>query len=582
MLVFLPVLKTQEFPTHFSLGIHLSPINQAIIYQQLWPLHYTVPLPNLQYHSLNISCDPLKNSKTCAPLKLLINAMNNITHDLHNLRFHEEPDISTRTQRSLLPFIGTAMNYLFGTATTSQLQENRFNFQELKRHIQILEGNQQGMHSVLSNFSNAISHLASNSQLALKDVQNAITHIINNEQSIFQTIFSDVNHIRSFIELIIQIDTVSAHQTHYFISKFKFHQAINRCHQNLIPNTLISPELLEKDLLRLKSKLYSRSSTITPAFSVTNAYELPIVQCAVSKETLLVQINIPVIRSEPSWTLYKITTFPLASRNQTCEINLNATFSLVSRDHNIPLTSADLSECNISKRPFLCRVPAIHRPVSQFNKCMHAIRRSTVKGQLENVCPLSCTSRNTLSITNIDRDIYAIANPPTAVIIRSPNNTLHPVNTSGLYNLFMNIPCRHELLFNNIPTIIGAPICKLDSKPRIINVFHALSLTDPLFPLTLINTTYLPFNSTSTPLNFSDHIVPPILANTTDFTTTYWMNLFPSENMPVIQTSIVSLHLLLTIANTIVIIILYRKSIPNATPPVHHTHEHLPLAAQHF
>lgn len=329
------------FPDYHELSVRLElvPINNAIVFSQYWPISYQISYPSLIDQKFELSCDPLGNSTLCTPFLTVTNALNNFTTELQNLHFfYNEQDISTRSGRSLLSFFGDIMYYITGRATDSQLESFRVNFKEITRHIQNLELYNHGIHTTLSKYTRAITRLADESKLAFTDVHNAINNILQRENSIFSTL---IRNMKSFITFLLQLDAHLVSNIHNFLLHYRYHEAYACCNQNKLPRSLVTPQILDKELSLLKIKLRNKNLTVAPTFTQQHAYEFPITSCAYSASDILVHIKIPLIDQSTPTAFYELLAFPLAAENETCSFQLNTTHAIMTSTTVFPIKQSD-------------------------------------------------------------------------------------------------------------------------------------------------------------------------------------------------------------------------------------------------
>ena len=112
----------------------------------------------------------------------------------------------TRSKRSLLPFVGTALNRLFGVATESDLERERERLNKIERWANNLGNIIQGTVSVLNNHAKLINNITS----ALNVLSNKLEDTINNLER--KLIYQDmalkideiVNDVRFKMEALLE------------------------------------------------------------------------------------------------------------------------------------------------------------------------------------------------------------------------------------------------------------------------------------------------------------------------------------------------------------------------------------------
>lgn len=542
-----------------SVGLELIPVKDSIIFSQFWPLSYNVPLPDFPVHSWEISCNPLNSSKMCAPFLSISKALTNFSLELQNLHFFNNEHKNTfRNQRSLFPFLGTALHWLTGTATDDELQTFRLNYKQISDHVKILESHEQGIANTLANFSAAINQLADQSSLAFSDINKAMQHIIANENEVFSNILSNTNTLQSFIMLLLQIDTHAVNNLQQLLFHYKFHNAFQQCNNNKLPRTLIAPETLLSDLMNLRSKLRAKNLDISPTFSIDNAYELHTTACVYSDSDILIHVKIPIIPVNYDTALFKTLSFPIASQNETCTIQVNYSYIIMTNNEIFPLGDTDLQNCRVTERPFFCKIPTINPQNALLSHCIFTLRNATVIGQLQDVCKFSCVPTHPFSIHHISGNNFALINPPTSLKILSPNHTVSNL-LFPFRNAYLTLPCGYSLLHHNT-VILQTPFLCLTSNdnPRIIHLHHPLTITNPLFPIPPHKQISINRSFNGLPIKFFPNISKPILASVPNFSTTPWYDIIDGHDFTV-YTSVISFQSLITLLNLFGLVYVYRR-----------------------
>lgn len=96
---------------------------------------------------------------------------------------------------------------------------------------------------------------------------------------------------------------------------------LQACKQHQLPSEMMIPKVLTSDLHKLDRELETSNQGLAiPVDDVTRYYQLPISDCAISNDEIIVHLRVPITQRGERWELYELITFPFAWHNQTCII----------------------------------------------------------------------------------------------------------------------------------------------------------------------------------------------------------------------------------------------------------------------
>lgn len=94
---------------------------------------------------------------------------------------------------------------------------------------------------------------------------------------------------------------------------------LSACKSKTMPLPVTTPPILAADLRRLSIRLNNLDLQLAiPIEQLSRYYKLPIADCAISKDVLVVHLKIPITQKFNCWQLYKLLTTPFGWENDTC------------------------------------------------------------------------------------------------------------------------------------------------------------------------------------------------------------------------------------------------------------------------
>lgn len=218
----------------------------------------------------------------------------------------------SRSKRSILPFIGNALNVLFGTVTTSDLET-------LKRNIGKLEENEKQMiHIVQENFS-----VLKSSKIEVMENRKALNQIIvelskfhKNINSIASALSDDITLLRITTTQRFRLDLLNAHiKTILDKVTMSLHEMRHKidvlANQKLTPS-IISPYQLTKVLNQISIRLpTSLKLPMQPEPNLWTYYHALTCITVINDQNLLVMIPIPLQVNAETYKLIEAHNLPL-------------------------------------------------------------------------------------------------------------------------------------------------------------------------------------------------------------------------------------------------------------------------------
>ena len=289
-----------------------------------------------------------------------------------------------RSKRSLLPIVGKALSFLFGTVSEDDLQS-------INRNINKLATNQR-----------KISHVVAESLTLLNDTR---VHVIQNRQALNNVILSISNlgsQLRnltakleqSILELTFVTTTIV--QIGNYLEEIKrtiMHAKFYVEHLKLKFNilslghmspTLILPRQLQRLLEDIKSKLPPHLQLTHDPKNIWTFYKFLTCATIISNEKILVIVSLPLVNIHHKYFIYKVHNFPFpvknnktlpnVLKNMVAYRNLESQYIGVNleRSRYMLLKSEDVQQC-IGHRLQFCALRQPIYPVNLSRLCVIAV-----------------------------------------------------------------------------------------------------------------------------------------------------------------------------------------------------------------
>ena len=340
---------------------------------ETWPHTFEIPLPNLP----NISntegiCGTLKGTY-CASIKTITGYVQGIQletkeqlSNLFDFVHVNVPKINvrTRTQRSLLPFIGGLSKSLFGTATTADVKLLASHITALNRRtgkmLHVLE--QHGRH--LSSYMTMANRRMDNLKTGI--VQNF--HAINNLTKVFSVQLSSLDsHLFELSKVLYSQISKSTKLLNEFA---KVQLAVQSLVQGKLSPILIPEPILKlaiKDITDILNKHYNKFSLIYT--NTEHYYKRANFHFGRHGLNLYVTLRFPITAEKAPLQLYKVRSLPspvnASSTHGTQILDLPDYFAVTShQQYFLTLSKSDLTICR-KHNMYLCPYNRMFQPITQ-------------------------------------------------------------------------------------------------------------------------------------------------------------------------------------------------------------------------
>ena len=485
--IFQPVL--QAYPTrhswiitaHVSLGnlehhwkLFSRQLTRAQQFLRSLDQHPSAPtqlLTTLQLELSNIQ-DIYKSSKTT------------ITSAINLLNSNQ---LETRTQcrRSLLPFLGAALSWLTGTATTKDIHS-------IKTKINQLNATQTSQ-------CNTLVHIVSILNVTRYAIQ-VNRHSINNLIDAVRTTSQDINNLYNltmslaasinFNQMILHIRSVFANpwdSLHYLrtVSTHTMEYIDAATSGILSPHVLPVPDL-QKMLQHIADSLPPTLHLPISPEDTLHFYRYLCTHILIENKQFLLLIDIPIQDRAHQITIHQVFTLDIPHRNYSAPYDIKTRYFRVTKDATmgVELSTAQFQTCQQANGQF-CHISTPFQPLANPPTCIAALYAKS-KASIASKCSLQLRKTTTTTLpTQITPDVWILTTPATALVnmitLICPEK---PIKT---------IAIRQPIHILKLPTACSATSAHFYLPPRyetpVLNVNVSLNMSN----LQLINITALHF-----------------------------------------------------------------------------------------
>ena len=355
-------------------------LNYGVVFTKDKPLHvaaemwlHTFEIPMPKYINVPNIGTCHKDNATCLITGHLLSQINTLrsetSHRLENTiqtihRIIPKADIQrSRSERSLLPFIGQFSKTLFGTATSDDVNT-------LSRHINALSKRTNELGMALTQHG---AHFSSYIRSANKRMDNLIKGVEDNEMAIkyiqtqIQTVTTDIQSTFTHMNDLLMKQVKNSNHLNHELDEFKL--GIIDLVKGRISPLLITPLVLKaalKDVNRLLEKNYPGFGLILQ--DIQEIYSSGEFLFARNHSNIYVTLKLPIAFRPKPFILYKITSHPVpineTASHATTLLDLPSYF-FMSDDNEFyaTLSNMELSKCYGSNQLY-CPFNLAFRPAT--------------------------------------------------------------------------------------------------------------------------------------------------------------------------------------------------------------------------
>ena len=358
----------------------------------------------------------------------------------------------------LLPFLGDALSWLTGTATTKDIHS-------IKTWINQLIATQTSQHNTLVhivsilNITRYSTQVNSHSINTLMDAVCTTSQDINNLYNLTTSLATSINfnqiilHIRSVFanlhDSLNYIQTVSTHTMEYI---------------NTATSGTLSPHVLP--VIDLQRMLQHTADTLPPTLHLPispedtlHFYRYLCTHVLIESKQFLLLIDVPIQDRSHQISIHQILTLDIPHGNYTAYYDVNTKYLGVTKDATmaVELSTSQFLACQDANGQF-CSITTPFQPLANPPSCIAALCTKS-KTDIASKCSLQiCKTTTTNLPTQIAPDVW-ILTPPVTV----------PMNTMTLICLdkpMATMPIQKPVHILKLPTACSATSSDFYLPPR--------------------------------------------------------------------------------------------------------------------
>ena len=375
-----------------------------------------------------------------------------------NLLNSNQPQPPTRHKRSLLPFLGTALSWLMGTATTKDIRSIR------TRINQIIATQSSQCDTlvhivsmlIVTRYATQVNRHSINS---LMDAVHSAAQDINNLFNVTSSLASSINfnqmtlHLRSVFanlwDTMQYLHTISTHTMDYI---------------DAATSSKLSPHVLP--VVDLQQMLPHIAATLPPTLHLPispmdtlHFYRYLRAHVLIENKQFLLLIDIPIQDTAQQITIHQVLTLDIPHGNYSAHYDINTQYFGVTTDATmgLELSHSQFKICKQANGQFY-HISTPFQPLANPPTCI-AMLYAKSKANIESKCSLQLHKALTTPLpTQITPDVWILANPnsaPTATVsLICPEKPLE------------TIPVQWPLHVLKLPTACSATLANFYLPPR--------------------------------------------------------------------------------------------------------------------
>ena len=331
-------------------------------------------------------------------------------HNLHRRRyqllsvFNQYRSLQRKSKRSLIPIVGKALSFLFGTVSEDDLNT-------IRRNIYNLASNQRKLNHVIKDSLTLINNtrsFAQENRHAINEIFESLSTLSIQFQNYSSFMERSFNDLLSFTTSYAKIDLFLLELRQQLLDASlyieRLHIKFNMLSLGHLSPSLISPSQLQQLLLDIQKKLPPYLQlTHDPKKEIWLFYKFLTCTTVIDLNKIYTIFSVPLINVQKKFTIYKIHNIPfpyLNSSGQTTskmvalrDIPQRYIAVNPSRTHYILLTTSDIQTCTHQSLKF-CTLNQPIYPIRSSTLCVISLFMNK-PSDIQSFC-------NTIVKTNFD------------------------------------------------------------------------------------------------------------------------------------------------------------------------------------
>ena len=463
-----------------SAGAFWRPLVETLNYEATIPIKYTMAWFKPQTNSTGTSkqCSGDHNCELATAMHQLMEAVDGELEPQESEEGWQLFEDQQHREKRSLDFLGEGLAWCCGVATQHKLDSLHMEERALQKKLRQLEGGLSENIKTLSQnsvefkkYTDQVGEAFKSTERRIKEMEKAITNFRNK-----------TNEWEGFFGTLIENQFQNTRRIVTMWRALEQRDVKLSCRQHQIPEKVLRPQLFQANLMELQKELIKAGHDLAIAVTdIHRYYQLPITDCVISGNNITLVVRVPIVQQGIRWSLFELITAPFSWYNQSCRIEYSTLFLAVAeapytrhRRHNLyrQISGLGLHQC----RPHsdkLCFLPRFGEDKLHGPTCARKLYEGATVEELSYHCPMKCHASTSLTITEVEEDLFIITNLKVGAYISCPssNKTLTEFG-SLLGALKIKLHCQCALVYLH-DVIIPRRFPCLDTIPR-IHVNHII------------------------------------------------------------------------------------------------------------
>jgi type II secretory pathway pseudopilin PulG len=289
---------------------------------------------------------------------------------------------------------------------------------------------------------------------------------------------------------------------------------LSMCSSRFLDVNIISPRQLKTSLEQLRDLVSRFNVTLSISISdIMSYYGLPIVDCLISKDIIVLSVNIPLVSKHIEIVKKRTVIIPYQWDKYVCylEMPINYLAILTLPDGKTKILTL---HCNPYK-DYLCYATDIVYDLTAHVSCLISVITGTFADTQAEACSMTCTESTVTRVTQLQYDTFVITNAPAVMKYQCKAEVDVLIQHNNIGALKVQMPCNCKLKVTD-DVIISPQFPCLLNDTNTVNFLYYLPPAWCKVPSVSIkkysttsnfNSFKDTFNMDSNPINTRDHII---------------------------------------------------------------------------
>ena len=331
-----------------------------------------------------------------------------------NLLNSNQPQPITRCKRSLLPFLGTALSWLTGMATTKDIRS-------IKTRIIQLIATQSSQHDTLVHIVSILNVTRYATQVNRHSINKLIdaVHIASQDIDNLYNVTTSLASSISFTQMILNMRSVFAnlHDSMHYLCTLSTH---TKDYIDAATSGILSPHVLP--VVDLQKMLQHIADTLPPTLHLPispldtlHFYRYLCTHVLIENKKFLLLIDIPIQDRAHQITIHEVFTLDIPHGNFSAHYDINTRYFGVTKDATmgLELSSTQFEKCKQANGQF-CHIPTPFQPLANPPTCIAALYAKSAASIESKYFLQLCKTTTTPLPTQITPNVWTLITPLSA------------------------------------------------------------------------------------------------------------------------------------------------------------------------